>query len=96
MPYESFLFSLKHSVLAPVLGPRTVTAGRIVLATTDSRITSYSAWQLSWAPTDAGFPEGCLQLAGHEGVQARLPVSAEDVSVAVNGDSPFSFSSWLS
>lgn len=39
--------SREHSVLASVLGPRNIPAGRIFLATTESKITSYPAWQLS-------------------------------------------------
>lgn len=57
-PYESFLFARQHSVLAPVLGPRNIAAGRIVLATTDSGITSYSTWQPSWAPNRHSFLQG--------------------------------------
>lgn len=48
--------SLEHSILASVPRPRDTTAGRIFLATAESRITSYPGWQLSGSLTDAASP----------------------------------------
>lgn len=46
-PYKSFPSLLGNTLFSPQPWDHAISAGRIFLATTESRITSYPAWQLS-------------------------------------------------
>lgn len=65
------LSSWGHSVLSSVPGPRSLTAGKIFLATTESTITSCPARQLSWLPNRCQLLPGAASPARYPGGWGR-------------------------